>query len=107
FPQREPVTEDGSSSVTGDPSDGEVGQLARGGSFSLFGQAVNALLTFGFFALISHALLQVQAGSLFVAISIVTTASLIATSGADIGLMRMLPKYLRWGPRSVERAVYV
>jgi O-antigen/teichoic acid export membrane protein len=94
-------------SVKEQKTDDEVVQLARGGTFSLIGQAANALLTFGFFALCSHALLQVQAGGLFEAMAIVTTASLIATCGADIGLMRFLPKYRRHGSRQVKHAVLV
>jgi O-antigen/teichoic acid export membrane protein len=93
--------------TTDPPQTDEVAEFARGGLFSLVGQAANAVLVFGFMFLAARFLFQVSAGGLFEAMAIVTTASLIATAGADIGLMRVLPMYKRQGRRQVEHAVLV
>jgi O-antigen/teichoic acid export membrane protein len=83
----------------------EIKLLARGGSFGLFGQIANAVLGFGFLAMVSHTLRQIATGGLFEAMAIFTTASVISTCGADVGLIRMLPKYRRHGPDAVRKAL--
>jgi O-antigen/teichoic acid export membrane protein len=87
--------------------EGEVRSLARSSSFSFFGLIANAVLGFVFTLLISRTLNQVAAGGVFEAIAIFTTASLIATAGANIGLMRTLPNYRRRSVTDVRRSVLV
>jgi O-antigen/teichoic acid export membrane protein len=85
----------------------EVRRLARASSFSFFGLTANAILTFIFMFMVSHSLSQLEAGAVFEAIAIFTTTSLIATGGANVGLMRSLPLYRRRSAKDVRRSVLV
>jgi O-antigen/teichoic acid export membrane protein len=85
----------------------EAASLARGGSFSFVAQVLNAILVSLFLALVTHSLPAGEAGGLFQAIAIVTTATVVATCGADIGLMRVLPLEVRKGRAGVRQAVLV
>jgi O-antigen/teichoic acid export membrane protein len=91
----------------GSDVEGEVQGLARASSFSLIGLLVNAALTFLFMLMVSRSLTQLAAGAVFVAIAIFTTTSMISTAGANIGLMRSLPKYRRRSVEDVRRSVLV
>ncbi len=85
----------------------EVQGLARAGSFSFVGLVANAALTFLFMLLVSRTLDQLAAGAVFEAVAVFTTASMIATAGANVGLMRSLPQYRRRSARDVRRSVLV
>jgi O-antigen/teichoic acid export membrane protein len=73
----------------------------------LFSQLANAALSSGFLVLVSHSLPQDQAGGLLESVALFSTATVIATCGADIGLMRMMPRYRRAGPPAVRRLLLV
>lgn len=85
----------------------EARRLARGGSFSLVSQVANAFLGSTFLVLVSHFLPQDQAGGLLEAVALFSTAAVVATCGADIGLMRMMPEYRRRGPGATVRLLTV
>lgn len=90
-----------------DPKKTEATSAILGSSFGSGCLIVNAVLTFVFTLLVSHNLSQSQAGGLFETIALFTTASVIATFGADIGLMRLLPKYLHSNRRTLRRTLLV
>ncbi len=98
---------EGAPAASGTHPGDEAASLARGGSFSLVAQVLSAILVSVFLALVSHTLPPGQAGGLFEAIAIVTTATVVATCGADIGLMRVLPHYIRSSRGDVRPAILV
>ena len=79
--------------------------VAHSGLFSSVSQIANAVLGFGFVALLAKALSRSQAGSVFEAMSIFTGASLLATAGTDTGLLRVLSRYRDVDRRAVRLAL--
>src|SRR5262245_17322468 len=67
--------------------------LARGGSLSLVGTVVNALLGFVIVVVITRGQGARGAGILFEAIALFTILSNTAELGADTGLVRMIPRH--------------
>lgn len=61
----------------------------------MLGSLGNAALAFVFARLVTHSLSPRSAGALFEAIAIFTICSTVATLGADVGLLRGLPRELR------------
>src|SRR5262249_3689367 len=85
--------------------------LARGGSLSLVGTIVNALLGFVIVVVITRGQGARGAGILFEAIALFTILSNTAELGADTGLVRMIPRHRvnersRDIPRTISVAIW-
>jgi O-antigen/teichoic acid export membrane protein len=85
--------------------------LARGGSLSLVGTVVNALLGFVIVVVITRGQGAKGAGILFEAIALFTILSNTAELGADTGLVRMIPRHRasersRDIPRTISVAIW-
>jgi O-antigen/teichoic acid export membrane protein len=67
---------------------------------------VNAVATFGFLALASRALGAVSAGAVFEGIAVFTIGSYAAMFGADVGILKLMPKVSREHPGNERRLAH-
>ena len=73
---------------------GELGHLARSGSYGLFGQFSSSGLAFVFALLVAHLFRASGTGLFFEALALVMIGSTLAALGADTTLTRTIPRYL-------------
>lgn len=93
-----PSRRDGAEGLGGHP---ELRRTARGGVVFTSGMFVSYLFQFAFAGLAAHSLAQRSAGALLEAVALFTICSI--TLGADIGLLRFVPIFLRRHPQDVPR----
>lgn len=73
-----------------DRRSGDLSSLARGGSLNLVGSAGGAVLSMGLVYVVARGLGSATGGALFQAIALFNIAVVVATLGADTGLLRTL-----------------
>ncbi len=81
---------------------GELNRLARGGTLSLAGMVLNAVLGFVALLLVSRVLSTQRSGAMFEAVAAFTILSNVAELGADTGLLRFVPQVRRDGLRALR-----
>ena len=81
----------------------ELRSAARGGFAFTVGIFVSTLFQFGFLTLVAHTLDQSAVGALLEAIAIFTICNNVAELGADTGLFRFSPIFLKRRPQDIRR----
>jgi O-antigen/teichoic acid export membrane protein len=82
---------------------GELRSAARGGFAFMTGSIVTAVFQFGFLALATHTLEQSLVGAFVEALAVFTIANNTAELGADTGLQRFAPIFLRRRRQDMRR----
>jgi O-antigen/teichoic acid export membrane protein len=85
----------------------ELRVAARRGAAFTGGMIGAAVLQFFFFVLVTHTLNQGKVGALLEAIAIFTILSNVTELGADTGLLRYMPVFLRRRPQDLARVARV
>jgi O-antigen/teichoic acid export membrane protein len=85
----------------------ELRSTARRGTAFTGGFIATAVLQFLFFGLVTHTLTQGRAGALLEAIAIFSILSNVTELGADTGLLRFMPVFLRRRPEDLARVARV
>jgi O-antigen/teichoic acid export membrane protein len=89
-------------------SDGErrsdLTSLARGGTLNIAGTAANAVFGFALGIVVTRSLHASGAGVFFEAVALFTIASVVTTFGADVGVVRAVPRFRALGRGGDARA---
>ena len=82
-----------------DPTDGrtELTALARGGALNVVGTVMNAVLGFGLGLLIARVVGAHETGIFFEAVALFMIATVVTQLGADVGVVRAIPRYRALG----------
>jgi O-antigen/teichoic acid export membrane protein len=80
-----------------------LSRLARGGALNLAGAVSAGIMGFALVFAVAHAYPQKVAGTFFAATSLFVILDAIAGLGADVGLLRFLPRQLALGDRGAAR----
>jgi O-antigen/teichoic acid export membrane protein len=80
-----------------------LSRLARGGALNLAGAVSAGIMGFALVFAVAHAYPQKVAGTFFAATSLFVILDAIAGLGADVGLLRFLPRHLALGDRGAAR----
>jgi O-antigen/teichoic acid export membrane protein len=80
-----------------------MSRLARGGALNLAGAVSAGIMGFALVFAVAHAYPQKVAGTFFAATSLFVILDAIAGLGADVGLLRFLPRQLALGDRGAAR----
>jgi O-antigen/teichoic acid export membrane protein len=80
-----------------------MSRLARGGALNLAGAVSAGIMGFALVFAVAHAYPQKVAGTFFAATSLFVILDAIAGLGADVGLLRFLPRHLALGDRGAAR----
>lgn len=100
-----PGKHDASHSV--EDSSGDLRNLARGGTLSLTGSIVGALLQFLLAIVVTRSLTSEGAGVFFEAVALFTILSIAAQFGAETGVLRTVSRMLALGEREHLRGVFL
>jgi len=82
----------------------DLANLARGGALNVVGMVANAVFGFALGIVITRGLHAHGAGVFFEAIGVFTIATVVTQLGADVGVVRWIPRYRALGRSGDARA---